>query len=242
MEIRQPLPPYQTVQERIDNVYANKDDFNVSRSCGEEGCNDYLRKALNGTFNKNLTTSECLTIHTSWFGNRSDVLLVSTQDLLESQISLPPTNESLLFMDFSPGFDGPGMYWPCTTSKFDCRKPSSWNKDPTIIENWNVIGYKIDYCLGSELDSEKLCSVKCSLAIMASTLFLSFAIIKTNSFWHSCLRCKFFKNFLHLVYSSSISRESRRALSYSRWCYRIVSCKARPDNTIDVLGKQVLHA
>jgi hypothetical protein len=182
MEIRQPLPPYQLVQERIDSQFYYDNDFNISSSCGEEGCKDYLKKALNGTFNRNLTTSECLTLHTSWFGNRSDVLLVSTQDLLKTQTSLPPRNESLLFMDFSPGFAGPGMYWPCMTSTFDCRKPSSWLQDPTIIENWNIIGYKIDYCLSSELDSEKLCSVQYSLTIMTSIMFLSFASNRTNSF------------------------------------------------------------
>jgi hypothetical protein len=60
-----------------------------------------------------------------------------------------------------------------TTNTFDCRKPNSWKKNHSMIENWNIIGYKIDYCLISEIPLSKLCSVQYSLPIMISTTHLN---------------------------------------------------------------------
>ncbi|KAH6663005.1 hypothetical protein B0J14DRAFT_684940 [Halenospora varia] len=174
---RERLPPYHIVEQRqgswSDN---NQNDWNVTSACVSQGlnCTSVQAKAISGGFNKNMTVQECLTLHTSWFGNKSDVLLISTQDLLESRLPPQPTNNSFLFAKFSPGFAGPGMYWPCFTSSFDCRKPYLWNRDPSIIKDWNIMRYKIDYCLGYELDSQQYCSVKYSMPIMISIIFTAY--------------------------------------------------------------------
>ena len=107
----------------------------------------------------------------SAFGDRSDVILVSTKDLL--QPAQPTNTSSVLFFVHTGGDATPGMFWPCgATNVFDCRKPELWERNAFVIKDWNVIGYKIDYCLTSENSLEKLCSVNYSLSIMAGMLTL----------------------------------------------------------------------
>ena len=175
IQARQQLPPYSLVESRVDANWGHHVwDFNVTAQCNPDGCHSDQQKALNGTFSKRLDTATCLTTYLSLLGNRSDVLLVSTTDLLRHEQSSLPSNNSLLFAFSFGGLLGSGLYWECgSTNTFDCRKPNSWEKNYSIIENWNIIGYKIDYCLISEIPLSKLCSVQYSLPIMMSTTHLN---------------------------------------------------------------------
>ena len=132
----------------------------------------YQNKALNGTFNKRLDAAQCLDTYLSAFSNRSDVLLVSTVDLLYPQQASIPNNNSLLFIGNTTGLLGPGSYWQCgSTNTFDSRKPALWAKNSSIIQDWNIIGYKIDYCVMSETPVEDFCGLKFSPFIIIGMLF-----------------------------------------------------------------------
>jgi hypothetical protein len=200
LEAMDQMPPNNLVQSEVGANWGTPThwDFNVSNQCGQDGCMSFRQRAQNGTFSKRLDTVQCLQTYVSGFGNRSDLLLVSTQDLLASQTPpMPSKNNSLLFAGYSPGIGGPGYYWECgSTNTFDCRNPSPWIKDPSIIENWNVIGYKIDYCVISETDIQGACSVQYSLPIMISILsltlylrlmFADFSLVVCCANWCKCI-------------------------------------------------------
>lgn len=143
-------------------------DFSVTDRCGADGCIHHQNKVKQGVFSKRLDPVQCLELYTttSPTSNRSDVLLVSTKDLLDPLNSLP-INNSLLFVENATSLPTPGTFWECgTTNTFDCRKRDIWTKDPSIIKDWNVIGYKIDYCLVSERNVEDLCGLKYSKFIL----------------------------------------------------------------------------
>lgn len=124
-----------------------------------------------GKFSKRLPAVECLTRYMRLTGNQSDALLVSSYDAaLQVNTNISSPNSTLLYEYGAQGFDGPGNYWPCGISNtFDCRKPEQWRHDPSIAAEWNVYGYKIDYCLINEVDLQQRCSVRFSPAVMIST-------------------------------------------------------------------------
>ena len=41
-----------------------------------------------------------------------------------------------------------------------------WNEHPDIVQDWNVFGWKIDYCLVSHAERNKTCAVKYSFPIL----------------------------------------------------------------------------
>jgi hypothetical protein len=49
------------------------------------------------------------------------------------------------------------------------RRTTDWHKDPTIIKDWNMLGWKIDHCLVHEVPLQDKCSVNYSLEIMIGT-------------------------------------------------------------------------
>ena len=139
----------------------------LTDNCGPEKCMQYQSKAKNGIFKRKLDPLQCLDTYATSFGsNRSDAIFVSTTDLLEPHRSLP-ANNSLLYIGSAVSYQTPGTYWQCgPTNTFDCRDLKAWNKNPSIIQNWNIMGYKIDYCLVSENTVEESCGLKFSTSFL----------------------------------------------------------------------------
>lgn len=165
---RQQLSPFTMVESFLDPGWSTEPDI-FEELCGQS-CQAY-RKALHEgpeLFTR-MEAPECLTTYMSSFGNRSDVILVATYDLLHpgnmtEQLDLP-----LLLIGRNMGLSVAGAYWPCGTSNsFDCRPPNDREQDQSVIQNWNVFGYKIDYCLASQLDNSRSCRLGFSLSIMIS--------------------------------------------------------------------------
>jgi hypothetical protein len=174
MEHLSQAPSGGLAQARLDVSWSSSPNshqwnFEVTDTCGEDRCASYQAKAMNGTFAQKIEKAQCIQTYLKAFGDRSDVLLVTSNDLLDPQQSLASLDTSLLFVDRSVGIQGPGKYWPCgSTNVFDCRKPQLWMVNASVIEDWNVLGYKIDYCLSTERSIADSCSVKYSQLIMIS--------------------------------------------------------------------------
>jgi hypothetical protein len=145
-------------------------DFNVAKTCGNDECLDWQAKAVNGTFTRNVTALQCLEENLSAFSNRSRTILIASIDLAEPQNNLDLVNNILLFAgSMGAQVQVQGQFWPCgSTNTFDCRKPEDWIRSPPEVENWNVIGYKIDHCIIRETNIEEFCSVRYSLPLMIS--------------------------------------------------------------------------
>lgn len=95
---------------------------------------------------KLLTRLECLNKYQDIAGKASDGLLVSTWDQITETDPRYLSDNSLLWSYGAFGVEGPGNYWLCGNSNdFDCRKPHEWDKDPALIRDWNVFGYRYRY-------------------------------------------------------------------------------------------------
>ena len=100
-------------------------------------------KVAAGVFSRPLTAIECLTSYQSPTGDHSDVIMVSTYDTVMDIDPRVLSDNTFLFVWGMYGFGGPGNYWECGPSNsFDCRKPDIWKSDPSIVQDWNVYGYK----------------------------------------------------------------------------------------------------
>ncbi|KIW04336.1 uncharacterized protein PV09_04626 [Verruconis gallopava] len=122
---------------------------------------------LVGEYPIRLDPVQCLSRYVTTTSNRSDVLMVSSYDIVTGSDTRRFSNNSLLFAYNPYGFDGPGNYWECGISNsFDCRKPKEWKANPSIAKDWNIFGYRIDYCLTKEIDLNNLCSIQFLLPIM----------------------------------------------------------------------------
>jgi len=121
---------------------------------------DYQMEARSQVGFTRLENAKCLTRYTSGLGNRSDLLLVTSEDGLSKQ-ALPDTTTLMVF-ELSGGIPNTYWYkWQCGKfNTFDCRHPELWRLNRTIIKDWNVYGYKIDYCLAKEHYLTGLCSVQ----------------------------------------------------------------------------------
>ncbi|KAF9697560.1 hypothetical protein EKO04_004018 [Ascochyta lentis] len=54
-------------------------------------------------------------------------------------------------------------------SAAECQKPSTWKRDPAIIKDWNIYGWKIDYCLDAQTtNASRGCAVKYSFPLLLS--------------------------------------------------------------------------
>jgi hypothetical protein len=69
--------------------------------------------------------------------------MVSTCDTVMDIDPRVLSNNTFLFVWGMYVFGGPGNYWECGHSNsFDGRKPNIWKSDPSIVQDWNVYGYK----------------------------------------------------------------------------------------------------
>jgi len=126
---------------------------------------------LNGTSkSERLDRLDCLTRYATFNRDASDVLLIASGDALDPNISLNNTNNSLLVFGYQSNQWGlrPGWsYWECGASNnFSCGHTKTWMGKPEIVENWNVLGYKIDHCLAKSLSLEDKCSLRLDMKVM----------------------------------------------------------------------------
>lgn len=99
-----------------------------------------------GKFRKRLRPVDCLSEYLKPTANRSDSIFVSTYDKILQTDPRSLSNNTLLFDCGAFGFDGPGNYWECGISNsFDCRKPELWKHNESLVEDWNVFGYKYEF-------------------------------------------------------------------------------------------------
>lgn len=119
----------------------------------------------------NLSTFDCLQRYTTLERDASDVVLVSSEDTLNSSSQVSQAENSLLVsnqMGNTWVWIGPhGVHWECGHSNsFSCPRPQTWTSNESLVVDWNVYGYKIDYCLSKDQDLGEKCSVRLDVPIM----------------------------------------------------------------------------
>ena len=107
---------------------------------------------------------DCILTYNELLGNRSDFIMIST--------TTPKSNNSLLAYGMSTSGTWDVGYDLCSQgTEFDCGRLAEKSKDEQIeaIQDWNIGGHKIDYCLSSRRSTKDLCSVEYSYSMMLST-------------------------------------------------------------------------
>jgi hypothetical protein len=102
------------------------------------------------------------------FGNRSDLLLVSTYDILKEE-STSISSNPLFFAGYVSVNEQVSAFWGCeagSTNTIECRNPQLWVSNPALVDGWNVLGYEIDHCLSAQQSLRNHCEVRFSLPIM----------------------------------------------------------------------------
>lgn len=106
---------------------------------------------------------ECLLTYNNLLGNRSDLIMVSS--------AKPEQNNSLLIYGITYGLTWDVGYVLCIPGNtFDCGRLAGLPlaQQQQVIRDWNIGGYKIDYCLSSQQSTANLCSVEYSFSILLS--------------------------------------------------------------------------
>ena len=120
--------------------------------------------ARNSTLYTRMEPLDCILTYNDLFGNRSDLIMVST--------TAPRSDNSLLAYGMSTSGTWDIGYALCSGGEqFDCGRlaglPS--NEQMEAIQNWTIGGHRIDACLSSQRSTENLCSVEYSFQMMLST-------------------------------------------------------------------------
>lgn len=120
--------------------------------------------SLTGKIYSRVENLDCLNLYGSPFGNRSDVILVSSY--------APGNGNSLLHGGITGDADVRVGTWMCESSNtFSCRKLASYgfksrSQREAAIAHWNVIAYPVSHCMVSYQPTEKLCQIVYSFRIM----------------------------------------------------------------------------
>lgn len=120
--------------------------------------------ARNSTQYIRMDPLDCILTYNDLLGNRSDFIMVSS--------TAPRSDNSLLAYGMSTSGTWDIGYSLCSDGgQFDCGRLAElpFNEQMKAIQNWNIGGYKIDFCLSSQRSTENLCSVEYSFQIMSST-------------------------------------------------------------------------
>jgi hypothetical protein len=131
----------------------------------------WIQNMQRNAHNQTLFTKEdpltCLLQYTDLFGNRSDVIFVTS--------TLSTTNNSLFAYGVSGSEDPWKTGWYLSLGdNFDSTKldlanfPGGATERAEKVADWSIAGQKIDYCLTSHISTQDLCSVEYSLSIMIS--------------------------------------------------------------------------
>lgn len=129
-------------------------------------------KSVDDTYYTRLDTLDCLLDYTYLFGNRSDVIMVSSE--------APAGNNSLLlYGSVERGTWEIGWGLCGASNHFDCDHLdlASFADNTTrrlqAVKDWNIGGYKIDHCLSSQKSLQDLCAVDYSFAIMLGGFYIA---------------------------------------------------------------------
>lgn len=218
---------FRLVNTTIDEDWGLGDmswNFDLQNMCNQDCIMEYQRKAMMNYFRDKLSKEDCLKRYLTAFGSRQDILVVSTVDTLNTSKTLDATESgnSLLFFANFTGFPSNGRYWQCgSTNTMDCRKRDGFTT--TELDSWNIIGYKIDYCLSSERSLENHCKLNYNTPFLISMLS---GPINHSKEPHlrvcSCLRSKSLQ--VHWVgMDCFLTVQGKPAMAYhGRRCHRVV--------------------
>ena len=115
----------------------------------------------NSTRYTRIDALDCILIYNDLLGNRSDFIMVSTAG--------PETDNSLQAYGMSGSGTWDVGYGLCSAGgQFDCGRLAALplNEQMKVIQDWNIGGHKIDYCLSSQRSLQDSCSVEYSFWIM----------------------------------------------------------------------------
>jgi hypothetical protein len=156
-----------------------------------------------------LSTFDCLKRYTAFERDASDIILVSTYDMLNDSANVHQNQNSLLALDDQINtwlwVDMGVALWECEVSNsFDCFAPETWLHSPQSVADWNVRGYKIDYCLAKERYLGDKCELRFELPIMISqSNDLCYNSIKSLT-RSSCLCCQLGQMCMYLLHNRPI--------------------------------------
>lgn len=122
--------------------------------------------ASSGTLYTYTSTLDCLT-YNNLMGNHSDLIMVSSAPA--------ELNNTLLVYGMTASGTWEIGYVLCQWSNsFDCGRLADVPVAEKFqaVKDWNVGGYRIDYCLSSQRSTESHCSVEYSFSIMLSKFLL----------------------------------------------------------------------
>ena len=144
--------------------------------------------AINGTRFTKIDKITCLQHDSSITGNQSNLIMVSSQlNNTNNTLLIAGLNDVRMIKHASP--------WMCASSNsFSCsalaltdfagsRDNEREKNREQAIDNWNVAGYKIDYCLQAHRSTENLCNVEYSLVVMVGKSVLRIVRIETRTYF-----------------------------------------------------------
>lgn len=146
----------------------------------------------------------CLLQYTELFGNRSDVLFVTSTN--------STTNNSL----FAYGVSGSEDLWKTgwylgLGNVFDSTLlglsnfPGGAAERAEKVSNWSIAGQKIDYCLSRQISTHDLCSVEYSLSIMIGEDTLLLTLLRSRSNMRiSHMRLQLRQAWLYYIYDNPL--------------------------------------
>ena len=139
-------------------------------------CKAELR--VSGSRYSRIDNLQCLRLYSTPFGNRSDLILVSSENILHCGLK-------------GASLDVQG--WMCEWSNtFNCRRLAdngygNHTRQESAISNWNTADYLVDYCLVSYQPTEHLCKVVYSFRIMLGRRIYYLLKLKINGLPVVCL-------------------------------------------------------
>lgn len=119
--------------------------------------------ANNSTLYTYSSTLDCLLMYNNLMGNHSDLIMVSSAPAQQ--------NNTLLVYGMAASGTWDIGYFLCQWGKtFDCGRLVDLPVDEQVqaVKDWNIGGYRIDYCLSSQRSTENHCSVEYSFSILLS--------------------------------------------------------------------------
>lgn len=187
--------------------------------CGDDDCKSWQTAYAEGNFLKRLDPAWCMAEYYESFGNRSDLILVATFDMVINESTLLASNP-LFFAGYVGVNEQVSAFWGCelgNTNNIPCRNPQLWTSHPEVTDGWNVLGYQIDYCLLAEQSLQNLCAVRFSLPIMIGKILE--ALQNQADKFLKLSASRIFANFFacSLLQFKAIRQLIRRKLRWQPW-------------------------
>ncbi|KAF2675503.1 hypothetical protein BT63DRAFT_475106 [Microthyrium microscopicum] len=145
--------------------------YNADR-CGDNKCGNLTDQYTSGVFVRNVSALECLNTYSDPFSNSSNVIFQTSYDYLSGlETSVSNATNPLLFVKWlhiEMVFD----FW--NDYQWLCGDQSAWEKDPSIIKDWNILGWRVDRCFIREINLDNKCAVRFSPQIMIAVCVANF--------------------------------------------------------------------